>query len=686
MLKTKEKRKWVKKVASLLLILGISSFLFFYLSPVYTQEAPASGDTFQLQDFENTTMLGTSDFRIIIAKIIRAVLGLLGIVALGIVLYGGYLIMTSGGQEDKITQGKKVLINGTIGLAIILSAFSIAQFILSSLNRAIRGGGGNVPIGEPGYESFSGSGALGNIIKDHYPYRNQKEVKRNTAITVTFREPIDPETVVKVDTNGSKVLGDCVRQDGIEFDPRLHCDELDISKVRIYRSADETKTLVQAYVKIVYESAGEIQVAKSFLFMPFDFLGSDTEAVDYTVELTGDIKKADGKTSAFTNTRGGKYWWEFQTDTTFDYDAPQVVSVYPQDEKSIARNHVIQINFSEAMDPTTVQGKLDGSFSFTNIIFGTTTIYGEWRISNGYRTLEFIPQETCGRNSCGEPMYCLPMLCPTDSITCVSSPYEILIRTATSDEGDKWQATGSVDGVLDLAQNTLDTAPIGVRNQKPTAIDPGSIGLAEKNPDNYYWNFVVKNEIDRTIPFIESITPAVDEEGVNKTAELWMTFNLRMLSYYLGEGIGLIEYGIDEADIPSGEEYEDIGFNVRTENLIDETREKTRANIAHRYFKPYDLDAFYFTAASSLVRSVNQQCLYPGRGPAPIGSIAGADGANCEYTEGTGSAPDQNQGCLPVEVTSAGDKDTGCAWGGGQVLFGDVESCIQKLKTESELP
>ena len=65
--------------------------------------------------------------------IIRVALGFLGIIAVCIILIGGFKWMTAQGNEDKVKTAKKVLISGIIGLVIVLSAFAIAQFVISSI-------------------------------------------------------------------------------------------------------------------------------------------------------------------------------------------------------------------------------------------------------------------------------------------------------------------------------------------------------------------------------------------------------------------------------------------------------------------------------------------------------------------------------------------------------------------------
>ncbi|MBI2443937.1 MAG: hypothetical protein HYV42_01685 [Candidatus Magasanikbacteria bacterium] len=80
--------------------------------------------------------LGTTDVRITIAKIIRVAMGLLGIVAVVIVLIGGFTWMTAGGNEEKVGEAKKWIWAGIIGLAIILSAYAIASFVITQLIQA----------------------------------------------------------------------------------------------------------------------------------------------------------------------------------------------------------------------------------------------------------------------------------------------------------------------------------------------------------------------------------------------------------------------------------------------------------------------------------------------------------------------------------------------------------------------
>ena len=80
-----------------------------------------------------TTGMGTKDIRQTIAAIINVALSLLGIIVLVIIIYGGFLWMTAGGNDDRVGEAKKWIFGGIIGLVIILSAYAIASFVISNL-------------------------------------------------------------------------------------------------------------------------------------------------------------------------------------------------------------------------------------------------------------------------------------------------------------------------------------------------------------------------------------------------------------------------------------------------------------------------------------------------------------------------------------------------------------------------
>ena len=65
-------------------------------------------------------------------KIINVVIGVLGVVAVAVVIYGGFLFLTAQGDPGKIKKGKDSITWGIIGLIITLLSWSIINFVLSS--------------------------------------------------------------------------------------------------------------------------------------------------------------------------------------------------------------------------------------------------------------------------------------------------------------------------------------------------------------------------------------------------------------------------------------------------------------------------------------------------------------------------------------------------------------------------
>ncbi len=82
---------------------------------------------------------GSQDIRVLIINVLRYALTFVGIIAVIIIMYGGWLWMTSKGDADQINKAKKTLINATIGLVIILSAFIIVSFIANKVNDGLSG-------------------------------------------------------------------------------------------------------------------------------------------------------------------------------------------------------------------------------------------------------------------------------------------------------------------------------------------------------------------------------------------------------------------------------------------------------------------------------------------------------------------------------------------------------------------
>jgi hypothetical protein len=64
---------------------------------------------------------------------VRVFLGVAGAVAVIVVTYGGFKYVTSNGNPQEVSKAKNTIIDGIIGLAIIMTAFGIVSFVVERL-------------------------------------------------------------------------------------------------------------------------------------------------------------------------------------------------------------------------------------------------------------------------------------------------------------------------------------------------------------------------------------------------------------------------------------------------------------------------------------------------------------------------------------------------------------------------
>lgn len=76
--------------------------------------------------------LGTADLKDTVVNIINWVLGLLGIVAVIMILWGGFTWLTAAGNEEKVEKAREVISAAVIGLVIILLAWAIVNYVLGT--------------------------------------------------------------------------------------------------------------------------------------------------------------------------------------------------------------------------------------------------------------------------------------------------------------------------------------------------------------------------------------------------------------------------------------------------------------------------------------------------------------------------------------------------------------------------
>jgi len=68
-----------------------------------------------------------------ISPVITAVLSLVGVIFLGLMIFGGIKWMTAKGNDKQIDQAQVIIANATIGLVVVAAAYAISYFVLKSI-------------------------------------------------------------------------------------------------------------------------------------------------------------------------------------------------------------------------------------------------------------------------------------------------------------------------------------------------------------------------------------------------------------------------------------------------------------------------------------------------------------------------------------------------------------------------
>ena len=69
----------------------------------------------------------------LIANIVKSALGLTAVVAVGFIVYGGFLYISAAGDDSQIKKGKEVLVGAIIGIVLIGLAYSIVAFVIGAV-------------------------------------------------------------------------------------------------------------------------------------------------------------------------------------------------------------------------------------------------------------------------------------------------------------------------------------------------------------------------------------------------------------------------------------------------------------------------------------------------------------------------------------------------------------------------
>lgn len=92
----------------------------------------AGAQQFSFEDLGGTLGLGTADLKQSIIKAVQWLLSFLALIAVVLIIYGGFIWLTAAGNEENVDKAKRIIAAASIGMVIILMSWAIAIFVVRS--------------------------------------------------------------------------------------------------------------------------------------------------------------------------------------------------------------------------------------------------------------------------------------------------------------------------------------------------------------------------------------------------------------------------------------------------------------------------------------------------------------------------------------------------------------------------
>lgn len=328
-----------------------------------------------LEDVGGSIGLGTADLRSVVFNVIRWVLGILALVAVSFIIYGGFIWLTAAGNPERIQKAKRIILNAIIGLVIVLLSFAIVSFVGSRL-LGVTGGGGPPPppvtcppICPPpdvGLEIRSITTDCGN------PPDYRHDVFLCSAINVTFNHLLNGASVksaVEAASPAVKLkIEKCLDNDS---DP---CDSVENPPAgpianQVFTDATPSRTAAEWVARLDPSNLGK---NLTFFHVPQNFEANTW----YKVTIPKTIGDVQGNTLSGCREnladvdgiddcqdKGTHFEWRFQTGNSVDTTPPRVATAYPDiryltqpafdPDRNVVRTPIINVRYDQAVLPPT---------------------------------------------------------------------------------------------------------------------------------------------------------------------------------------------------------------------------------------------------------------------------------------------------------------------------------------------
>jgi hypothetical protein len=116
-------------------VLAITASQAIFTGNTHAQQTnPTDEITKSFNEIGATIHLPDANPREITLRTIRWILGLLGLIAVAMVIFGGITWMTSAGNEKRVEQAKNILTYAIIGTVIMLLSWAMVSYFINQIS------------------------------------------------------------------------------------------------------------------------------------------------------------------------------------------------------------------------------------------------------------------------------------------------------------------------------------------------------------------------------------------------------------------------------------------------------------------------------------------------------------------------------------------------------------------------
>lgn len=327
--------------------------------------------------------LGTADLVSTVLNVINWALGLLGIVAVTFIIYGGYVWLTAAGNEDRVKRAKRILLNTVIGLVIIVLAWAIVNFVFDFGKNAINGTGGTstCTAGEEsgcydcntnGGWDYDPSNTGCTLPQGAFEIRSivtsckragdyQNDVALCSAVEIVFNQLVSTanlKEIVESPPAGQRALSVAQCTDAscattFQPTPLFGTDPAIVysggspgGTAAEFVAANKTLTFLHQHQLFPANTSFKLTVPK-------------TVTSENGKQLSG-CRTATGALLDGCTDEGDAFTWVFRVGTLNDTDPPEPVSGYPvfqgadYPDRNVNRAPILSLQFNEAIAPWTL--------------------------------------------------------------------------------------------------------------------------------------------------------------------------------------------------------------------------------------------------------------------------------------------------------------------------------------------